>query len=109
MNCPIVLTPKAIEMVKAATGPEAGTILRAGVTGGGCSGYNYSLEIVEKANDKDFKFEQDGLPIIVDPISTQYLKGTTVDYVSVGLTAGFVFKNEIHRQCGCGESFAFGR
>jgi iron-sulfur cluster assembly protein len=106
MNCPITLTTKALEMVKAATGPEEGTVLRAGIKGGGCSGFEYVLEIIETPSSRDFVFEQDGLKIAIDPMSAQYLKGTTIDYVQKNLQVGFTFDNpNAKNTCGCGQSF----
>jgi iron-sulfur cluster assembly protein len=106
MNCPITLTPKAIEMIKASTGPTEGYILRAGIKGGGCSGFEYVLEIIENFNSRDFVFEQDGLKIAIDPMSAQYLKGVSIDYIQKNLQIGFTFNNpNAKNTCGCGQSF----
>lgn len=106
---PIELTPKAIEMAKKALEKEglAGWALRVGVVGGGCSGLSYSMNFEEAAKADDVIFEVDGLRVVVDEMSVQYLKGMTVDYVTGLHGAGFKFLNpNASRTCGCGSSFA---
>jgi len=107
---PIVLTPKAVEMVKDAMQREGigGYGIRVGVMGGGCAGFQYSMDFEQAAKDGDVTFEQDGVKLYVDPMSSMYLQGVTVDYV-VGLQgAGFKFSNPNARTtCGCGSSFSY--
>jgi iron-sulfur cluster assembly accessory protein len=107
---PIVLTPKAVEMVKDAMQREGltGYGIRVGVMGGGCAGFQYSMDFEQAAKDGDVTFEQDGVKLYVDPMSSMYLQGVTVDYV-VGLQgAGFKFNNpNAKTTCGCGSSFSY--
>ena len=106
---PVSLTPKAIEMVKKAMAEQKldGFTLRVGVVGGGCSGFNYDLDIVKETRPTDFLFEAEGLPVCVDPMSAQYLKGTVIDYVEGLSGAGFKFTNpNAKNTCGCGQSFS---
>jgi iron-sulfur cluster assembly accessory protein len=107
---PVVLTPKAVEMVKDAMQREglADHGIRVGVMGGGCAGFQYSMDFEKDAKDGDVSFEQDGVKLFVDPMSSMYLQGVTVDYV-VGLQgAGFKFVNPNARTtCGCGSSFSY--
>ncbi len=107
---PITLTAKAVEMVKDAMSREnlAGYGIRVGVVGGGCSGFQYSMDFENAERDGDAVFEQDGVKVYVDPMSSMYLQGVTVDYV-VGLQgAGFKFNNPNARNtCGCGQSFTY--
>ncbi len=107
---PITLTAKAVEMVKDAIQKEglAGWGIRVGVVGGGCSGFQYSMDFEKEAKEGDMAFEQDGIRLYVDPMSSMYLQGVTVDYV-VGLQgAGFKFTNPNARTtCGCGSSFSY--
>lgn len=102
------LTPKAVEMVKDAMQREGLQEygIRIGVVGGGCAGFQYSMDFDKDAKDGDLSFEQDGIRFFVDPMSSMYLQGVTVDYV-VGLQgAGFKFNNPNARTtCGCGQSF----
>ncbi len=105
----ISLTPKAVEMVKDAMAREnlQGYGIRVGVVGGGCSGFQYSMDFENQPRDGDIAFEQDGVKLFVDPMSSMYLTGVTIDYV-VGLQgAGFKFNNPNARNtCGCGQSFS---
>jgi iron-sulfur cluster assembly accessory protein len=106
---PITLTAKAVEMVKDAMArenlPSYG--IRVGVVGGGCSGFQYSMDFEESAKDGDMTFEQGGVKLYIDPMSSMYLQGVTIDYV-VGLQgAGFKFNNPNAKStCGCGSSFS---
>jgi iron-sulfur cluster assembly accessory protein len=110
-DAPVVeLTPKAIEMVKAAMkresrGPEFG--LRVGVVGGGCSGFSYTMSFDDQRKDDDRVLEVDGIRVLVDAASVEYLEGTTLDYVAGLHGAGFKFVNpKAQRTCGCGSSFS---
>ena len=104
----INLTEKAVEMVKDAMQREglAGYGIRIGVMGGGCSGFQYSMDFENAPKDGDITVEQDGLKLFVDAMSSMYLQGVTVDCV-VGLQgAGFKFVNPNAKStCGCGSSF----
>ncbi len=107
---PVVLTAKAVEMVKNAMASDnlQGYGIRVGVVGGGCSGFQYSMDFENQERDGDVSFEQDGVKVYVDPMSSMYLQGVTIDYV-VGLQgAGFKFENPNARNtCGCGQSFSY--
>src|SRR5512138_1142845 len=107
---PIVLTAKAIEMVKQAIEQEGltGHGICVGVVGGGCSGFQYSMDFQKEPRPDDLTFEQDGVKLYVDPMSSMYLQGVTIDYV-VGLQgAGFKFDNPNAKStCGCGSSFTY--
>jgi iron-sulfur cluster assembly accessory protein len=109
-DSPVTLTSKAVEMVKDAIEKEglAGWGIRVGVVGGGCSGFQYSMDFEKEAKDGDLAFEQAGVRLYIDPMSSMYLQGVTVDYV-VGLQgAGFKFTNPNARTtCGCGSSFSY--
>jgi iron-sulfur cluster assembly accessory protein len=110
VTSPISLTAKALEMVKDAMTREglAGYGIRLGVVGGGCAGFQYSMDFENAAKDGDMSFEQEGITLYVDPMSSMYLQGVTIDYV-VGLQgAGFKFSNPNARTtCGCGSSFSY--
>jgi iron-sulfur cluster assembly accessory protein len=103
------LTQKAVEMVKAAIEQEglAGHGIRVGVVGGGCSGFQYSMDFENAEREGDVVVEQDGLRLFVDPMSSMYLMGVTVDYVQGLQGAGFKFNNpNAKNTCGCGSSFS---
>jgi iron-sulfur cluster assembly accessory protein len=107
---PLALTPKAIEMVKDAMSREnlQGYGIRVGVVGGGCSGFQYSMDFENEAKEGDSVVEQGGVKLFLDPMSSMYLQGVTIDYV-VGLQgAGFKFVNpNAKNTCGCGQSFSY--
>jgi iron-sulfur cluster assembly accessory protein len=103
------LTPKAVEMVRkmhVKEGLGAGHGMRIGVVGGGCSGFQYSLNFdTQKEGDRVTDF--DGVLVLVDEISLPYIAGTTLDYVEGLHGAGFRFDNpRASRTCGCGSSFS---
>ena len=83
-------------------------VLRIGVAGGGCSGFNYSLNITtdfDPANDH--KSDQHGVAVVVDKKSALFLEGTTVDYYEGIEQRGFQFHNpNAKKTCGCGNSFS---
>ena len=85
-------------------------VLRIGVGGGGCSGFEYSLGFDEKANtdaSKDILSEQHGLNVAVDKKSDLYLDGTTLDFYDGLEKRGFTFENpNAVKSCGCGNSFS---
>ncbi|MGL6118796.1 iron-sulfur cluster assembly protein IscA [Plesiomonas sp.] len=80
--------------------------LRLGVKTSGCSGMAYVLEFVDVLNDEDVVFETNGVKVIVDQKSLQFLDGTELDFAREGLNEGFKFNNpNVTGECGCGESF----
>ena len=107
---PILMTAKALEMIRAAldeTKGEDGEFLRVGVKGGGCSGFQYSLNFTAEVDDEDILVLTDGLKIVTDAFSASYLKGTELDYVETLQGNGFKFSNpNAKRTCGCGSSFS---
>jgi iron-sulfur cluster assembly accessory protein len=105
----VTFTPKAVEMVKAAIEQEGltGHGIRIGVAGGGCSGFQYTMDFENAAKDGDVVVDQGGLKLFVDPMSAMYLQGVTVDYVQGLQGAGFKFHNpNAKNTCGCGSSFS---
>lgn len=85
---------------------QAGKLLRISVNSKGCSGMSYDMNWVDEPGPADEKITDKGLTILVDRKATLYLIGTTMDYRSDKLTAGFTFENPNEKgRCGCGESF----
>ena len=108
----ITLTPTAVSTVEkfladhAESGmvPEAG--LRVAVLPGGCSGFQYSLNIEDGPEEDDDVFMLSGIRIFIDPFSAQYLEGVEIDYVTGMMGSGFAFRNpNAAGGCGCGSSF----
>ncbi|MFQ5424834.1 MAG: HesB/IscA family protein [Phycisphaerae bacterium] len=83
------------------------TYLRLGVKGGGCSGFNYTLDLTETRHERDEEYEIHGIKVICDHVSVQYLKGTELDFKDELMGRGFVFSNpNAQHTCGCGSSFS---
>src|SRR5260370_2767198 len=105
----VKLTPTAIEMVRkmqAKEGVGAGQGLRIGVTGGGCSGFQYSLNF-DSLKEGDRGTDFGGVLVYVREFPIPYIAGTTLDYVEGLHGAGFRFDNpRASRTCGCGSSFS---
>ena len=80
--------------------------LRVAVLPGGCSGFQYGLNIEDAPEDDDEVLEMNGVRLFVDPFSAQYLDGVQIDYVSSMMGQGFTFSNpNASGGCGCGSSF----
>jgi iron-sulfur cluster assembly protein len=107
----LAVTEKAIAQVRSFmeqqdTRSEAAG-LRVAVLPGGCSGFQYGLEIIDEPQDDDIVIERDGLRIYIDVFSGQYLQGAELDYVETMQASGFKFNNpNATGGCGCGESFS---
>ena len=103
----ITLSPKAAEKIGEllSQGDSEGQALRVAVRGGGCSGFQYALAF-DKAKDDDHVFEVDGVAVIVDKTSMQFVFGSEVDYLEGLQGAGFQVNNpNVVAACGCGSSF----
>ncbi|HUQ42612.1 MAG TPA: iron-sulfur cluster insertion protein ErpA [Candidatus Limnocylindrales bacterium] len=80
--------------------------LRVYVTPGGCSGFSYGMTFAEGREDDDALIEQDGVRIVVDPMSAMYIKGSEIDFVDALMGGGFALRNpNAVSSCGCGQSF----
>jgi iron-sulfur cluster assembly protein len=83
--------------------------VRIGVSDGGCSGYQYTLDITNTPRTDDLIFRQGRVTIYVDPESAPLLNGVVVDYVEGIMESGFKFSNpNATESCGCGQSFKAG-
>ena len=81
--------------------------LRVFITGGGCSGFQYGFTFDELAAEDDTAIEKDGVPMLVDPMSFQYLAGSEVDYTEGLEGSRFIISNpNATATCGCGSSFS---
>ncbi|TXS88986.1 iron-sulfur cluster insertion protein ErpA [Parahaliea maris] len=103
------LSPRAIAKVRELVEEEENPSLklRVYITGGGCSGFQYGFTFEEEAAEDDTAIESEGVTVLVDPMSFQYLVGAEVDY-SEGLEGSrFVINNpNAATTCGCGASFS---
>ena len=106
---PLVFTAAAAAKVSQLIEEEGnpGLMLRIYVQGGGCSGFQYGFSFEENLSDGDSKVVKDGVTLLIDPMSLQYLMGAEVDYTEGLQGAQFVIRNpNATTTCGCGSSFA---
>ncbi len=103
------LTANAARKVNALIGEEGKPELklRVYVTGGGCSGFQYGFSFDEQVNEDDTVVRNDGAELLVDPLSIQYLTGSSIDYVEGLQGSRFIVENPLAATtCGCGMSFS---
>ena len=85
----------------------AGSMLRVAVNGGGCSGFQYDFAITSDQNDDDFVVEKNGVKVLVDEVSLNFMGGSEIDYSEELIGAAFKIKNpNATASCGCGTSFS---
>ena len=109
MPDPLVFSDSAARKVKQLIEEEGNPELklRVFVTGGGCSGFQYGFTFDEVQNADDSVMEKDGVKLLIDPMSYQYLVGAEIDYQEGLEGAQFVIKNpNATTTCGCGSSFS---
>lgn len=83
------------------------TMLRVAVTGGGCSGFQYNFVLENDKLADDLVIERDGVTVLVDPVSLDFLKGAEIDFVDDLIGAAFKVNNpNATSSCGCGTSFS---
>ena len=84
-----------------------GSALRVGVDGGGCSGFQYTYDIVQDREADDLVLERDGATVLIDQTSLEYLRGSKIDFVNDLMGQAFKIQNpQATASCGCGTSFA---
>ena len=109
MPAPLVFSESAAGKVKQLIDEEGNPDLklRVFVTGGGCSGFQYGFTFDEATNEDDTAMEKNGVTLLIDPMSLQYLAGAEIDYQESVEGAQFVIKNpNATSTCGCGSSFS---
>jgi iron-sulfur cluster insertion protein len=81
--------------------------LRTFVQGGGCSGFSYGFTFDEVQNEDDFVIQREGMTLLIDSMSMQYMMGATIDYKEELMGSSFTIKNpNAQTTCGCGSSFS---
>ena len=106
---PFIFTDSAASKVKALIDEEGNPDLklRVFVTGGGCSGFQYGFTFDEVQNEDDMVMQKNGVTLLVDSMSMQYMMGAEIDYTEGLEGAQFVIKNpNAVSTCGCGSSFS---
>ena len=103
----LTLTDSAVQHLRGliAEKGEDGQALRIWIERGGCAGMSYEMKL-DSPTPADFAAERDGVKVVVDPESLQYLQGSTIDYCDDLAGTGFRIQNpKAARSCGCGTSF----
>jgi iron-sulfur cluster insertion protein len=106
---PLVFTEAAAHKVHELIEEEGNPALklRVYISGGGCSGFQYGFTFDEAQAEDDFALEREGVTLLVDPLSLQYLVGAEIDYSESLSGAQFVIRNpNAKTTCGCGSSFS---
>ena len=108
MTSDLSLSPAAAKRLHAISEAEGRPMmLRVAVEGGGCSGFQYQFDLVDKAEPDDLRIERDGAAALVDEVSLVLLKGSEIDFVDELAGAEFKVRNpNAKSSCGCGVSFS---
>ena len=109
MPMPFIFTDSAANKVKELIDEEGNPALklRVFVTGGGCSAFQYGFTFDEETAEDDTTMQKNGVTLLVDPMSYQYLVGAEIDYTEGLEGSQFIIKNpNATSTCGCGSSFA---
>ncbi|MDQ3259699.1 MAG: iron-sulfur cluster insertion protein ErpA [Pseudomonadota bacterium] len=109
LPAPLVFTDSAANKVKELINEEGNDALklRVFVTGGGCSGFQYGFTFDEETTEDDTAMHKNGVTLLIDPMSYQYLVGAEIDYQENLEGSQFVIKNpNAASTCGCGSSFS---
>lgn len=107
-EAPLRMTVEAARKVRSLMEAEGDPdlVLRVYISGGGCSGFQYGFAFEQGSEPDDLVFDQNGVRLVVDPLSLQYLGGAEIDYREDLMGAQFVVRNPNARTtCGCGSSF----
>ena len=109
ITSPLIFSVAAASKVKALIEDEGNDalMLRVFISGGGCSGFQYGFTFDEEVGEGDTVVENEGVKLLVDPMSFQYLSGAEIDYSEGMEGAQFVIRNpNASTTCGCGSSFS---
>ncbi|HEY3778124.1 MAG TPA: iron-sulfur cluster insertion protein ErpA [Rhizomicrobium sp.] len=108
MELPVTVSVRAARRIAEILAAESSpSMLRVAVTGGGCSGFQYSFVIEDAKLDDDLVIEKDGATVLVDPVSLDFLNGAEIDFVDDLIGASFKIINpNATSSCGCGTSFS---
>ncbi|MGR9105723.1 MAG: iron-sulfur cluster insertion protein ErpA [Gammaproteobacteria bacterium] len=109
IQTPVRFTGNAVAKVSEllSEGNNENLKLRVYVTGGGCSGFQYGFMFDEEANEDDTRIEREGVTVLIDSMSIEYLNGAEIDYKDDLSGAQFIIRNpNASTTCGCGSSFS---
>ena len=104
---PEVTDRAAARVAKILSGEPDGSMLRVAVNGGGCSGFQYAYDITTDRSDDDLAIEKNGITVLIDSVSMDFLKGAKIDFVDDLIGQSFRIDNpNATASCGCGTSFS---
>lgn len=105
---PVAVSDRAARRIAAILSKEpAGSMLRVAVNGGGCSGFQYDFSITQAREADDVAIEKNGVTVLVDQVSLDFLKGAEIDFADEIIGAAFRINNpNATSSCGCGTSFS---
>ncbi|MEC9367213.1 MAG: iron-sulfur cluster insertion protein ErpA [Pseudomonadota bacterium] len=105
---PITVSDRAASRIaEIVAGEPGGTMLRVSVEGGGCSGFQYRFDLVRERAGDDLAIAKNGVTVLVDPVSVEYMTGSEIDFVDDLIGASFRINNpNATASCGCGTSFS---
>ncbi len=108
INTTITVSDNAASKINELTSKESlNKKLRISVNAGGCSGFQYQYDFVQNNNSDDLVLEKNGAIILIDSISAEFMKNSTIDYIETLGSAEFLIKNpNATSKCGCGNSFS---
>ena len=107
MTTNVTVTERAAQRIGEILKSEpAGAMLRVSVQGGGCSGFQYKFDVERDKAEDDIVVARDGVTVLIDSVSLQYLAGSEIDFVDDLIGATFKVNNPLAKaSCGCGTSF----
>jgi iron-sulfur cluster assembly accessory protein len=107
MTTDVTMTERAARRIGEILRTEPGAMLRLSVMGGGCSGFQYKFDMDREQAEDDIMIARDGITVLIDPVSLQYLQGSEIDFVDGLIGASFKVNNpKAKASCGCGTSFS---
>jgi iron-sulfur cluster assembly accessory protein len=108
MTQPLTISARAARRIGEILRSEpTGAMLRVSVQGGGCSGFQYKFDVERHPADDDIVIAHDGITVLIDPVSLQYVAGSEIDFVDDLIGASFKVNNpKAKASCGCGTSFS---
>ena len=107
MTAAVHLTDRAARRIsEIVAGEDGATMLRVSVKAGGCSGFQYSFDLVSDREDGDYTIEKEGVTVLIDDVSLPFMDGAEIDFVDDLIGASFKINNpNAVAACGCGTSF----
>jgi iron-sulfur cluster assembly accessory protein len=103
----VIVTERAARRIGEILQSDPGAMLRVSVEGGGCSGFQYRFDVDRAKTDDDVIIARDGVTVLIDSVSMQFLAGSQIDFVDDLIGASFKINNpQAKTSCGCGTSFS---